>query len=138
MTNDNRHGSPVNELMWPLTILGLGLLGGLVVLILTGHSADDLVRAIAALGATASTLLSAGAYLRSTQAANRSQQAVKQTNGDLDARMEDAVHEGIKRALTVAQRQAAGDVAPIVPGMSKRPKRHAGDTPTEKITPPIG
>jgi cation diffusion facilitator CzcD-associated flavoprotein CzcO len=123
----------VNELMWPLTVLGVALLGGLVALILTGHSADDLVRAIAALGATASTLLSAGAYLRSTQAANRSQQAVKQTNGDLDARMTQAVHQGITHALTVAQQQAAGDVAPAP---AKRPKRHPADAPTEKTTPP--
>lgn len=133
MTNDKPTRGAVNELMWPLTVLGIGLLAAIVVIILTGHQTDDLVRAIAALGATASTLLSAGAYLRSTQAANRSQQAVRQTNGDLDARMTDAVHAGISRALTVAQQQAAGDSAPAP---AKRPKWHPADAPTEKITPP--
>lgn len=132
MTNNDKPGA-VNELMWPLTVLGVALLAVLGAIILTGHQTDDLVRAIAALGATASTLLSAGAYLRSTQAANRSQKAVQQTNGDLDARMQQAVHHGITTALTVAQQQAAGDLAPAP---AKRPKRHPADEPTQKLTPP--
>lgn len=125
MTNDPRSTSVRhNALIWPGTVLAVVLVGALCAIIVTGHNTDDLVRAIGALFSVAGTVVSTGAWVRSTQAA-------KQTNGDLDKRIEDGVQKGI----TLALQQARATPAPAVPGRRGR-KPTADDPPTERIAAP--
>lgn len=99
---------------WPVTVLGLGVLAAVVTIVVTGHNVDDLVRGLVALFSATGALAGIGAYVRSTQAA-------KQTNGDLEDRM----HQAVAKGITTALQQAASRPRPA--------KRH--DPPT-KLQPP--
>lgn len=108
-TTSTRH----NDYVWPIVVMGLAVLASLVIIIVTGHNTQDLIKGITAILSTLGTVLGGLSYLKSSQAA-------KQTNGDLDDRMEAAVREGITRALQQAQQTPPA--APIaVPG--RRPRR---------------
>lgn len=109
-----------NALIWPGALCASVLIAGLSLIVATGHNTDDLVRAVGALFAIASTAVSTGAWVRSTQAA-------KQTNGDLDARIEAGVQKGLTRALQQAAQPEA---------VARRAKRHAAEAQTEKTRPP--
>lgn len=113
MTSD---GPRTPGIDWPVTVLGLGMLAAVVVIVITGHNVDDLVRGLVALFSATGALAGIGAYVKSSQAS-------KQTNGDLEDRMHKAVAKGITTALQQA-------------GQRRSPKRHAADAPTEKMHPP--
>lgn len=119
-----------NDLVWPIVVLGITFMAAVVIVIVTGHNTNDLIRAIAALGSTSATALAALGYLRAGQAA-------KQTNGDLDDRMKQSVKAGITDAVNELRSQASAPPAaapPVVPG--RRRKSAAADAPTEKLRPP--
>jgi len=120
MSQDRGGGRSNAALDWPVVVLGLGVLAALVLIIVTGHNVDDLVRALGALFSATGAIAGIGAYVKSSK-------AVRQTNGDLDARMKDAVHTGITTALVTANQQQA-----------KRAKRVTGEGPTVKVVPPAG
>lgn len=121
MSHDSSTSSRHNDLIWPAALVASTMIGALVVIIVTGHNTDDLVRAVGALFAIASTLVSTGAWVRSTQAA-------KQTNGDLDDRIKTGVQEGITLALQQFQAQQS---VPVVPG--RRRKAPPDDPPTARM-----
>lgn len=106
-----------NDLIWPAALLGSVMIAALCIIIVTGHSTDDLVRSIGALSGVYAATVSTAGWVRSTQAA-------KQTDGELDARIKSGVHEGITLALQQAAQQ---------PG---RRRRAAPDAPTEKLPAP--
>lgn len=83
-------------MIWPLVVLGVAFIAGLVTIIISGHNADDLTKAITAFGATLGSVAGAGAWIQARQAS-------KQTNGALDQRMEAAFHRGLASALQEAQ-----------------------------------
>lgn len=114
-----------NALVWPAALVATTLIVGLVAIIVTGHNTDDLVRAVGALFSIAGTLVGTGAWLRATQAA-------KQTNGDLD----DRINAGVQRGITLALQQAnQAPAAATVPGRRRR-QSPAGDPPTEQLSRP--
>jgi hypothetical protein len=118
--DSTRTSAQHNALIWPAALCASVMIAGLSVIVATGHNTDDLVRAVGALFSIASTAVSTGAWVRSTQAA-------KQTNGDLDSR----IATGVQQGITVALQQAQG-----APPRAARPRRSAPDVPIDKIAPP--
>lgn len=73
----------------------LGLLGGLVILNVSGTSTAEFWRFLNVLSNFVGILAGTGSVVYAGAAARNSQRAVEQTNGNLDARIE----AGIRRAL---------------------------------------
>lgn len=113
-----------NDYVWPLVILAVAVLAALVVIIVTNHKPDDLLKALTALLAALGSTLGGLSYLKSSQAA-------KQTNGDLDDRMTTAVQQGITLALKQAQQQ---QTAPPAAASGRRPR---AARPASPIVAPI-
>jgi hypothetical protein len=117
-----------NDLIWPVALVVSVLIVGLVVIIVTGHKTDDLVRSVGAMFSIVGAGAGTAGWIRSTQAA-------KQTNGDLDDRMAAAVQTGITRGLQQASRAKASTANATVPGRSRR-RGDEEDPPTRKMNRP--
>lgn len=94
----------------------LAVVGAYVALILAGRPTDDLAglidRALAAAGAFGGI----GGLIFAGSAARNARAAKVQTNGSLDARMEQAVSRGISRGIIDAQdSRNAGTIPPSIP-----------------------
>lgn len=77
------------------SITVLGLLAGMVILNVSGAGTTDFWRLLNLLGNLAGVLAGTGSLVYAGAAARNSQAAVQQTNGNLDARIQQAIGQAL-------------------------------------------
>lgn len=86
-----------NALIWAVTICFISILAALVALSFSGADTTELWAFVNRLTNIGSVLLSGGAVIASGAAQRTAQEAVEQTNGQLDARIQAAVARALEQ-----------------------------------------
>ena len=103
------HSSPSN-LGWPMATMVLGLLAAVTIIAVSGADVNGLIDVLKLILSAFAAAGGVGAWVNSTRAA-------RNTNGDLEKRMEKSVHRGLASAIDAARRDRKGKA----PAHAQRP-----------------